>query len=67
MGHSSVVLPTRTVLVMGGETSEGFSNEVWKSVTGGVTWTLVTANAWSTGVSTYYLSISDISLYYLFI
>jgi hypothetical protein len=52
------VLPDGSVLVMGGEGS-GFvkSNEVWKSIDGGLTWTLLTSTAWGTG-GKYFLIVS---------
>ena len=39
-----------TVLVIGGWNTSGNSNEVWKSLDGGSTWSLVTNNAWSLGM-----------------
>ena len=47
--HSSVILSDGTILVMGGNTAGGTSNEIWKSINAGVTWTLATDQAWSQG------------------
>ncbi len=48
--HCSVLLPDSSVLIMGGRTSgTSYSNEVWKTVDGGSTWSLVTSSAWSKG------------------
>ena len=50
MGHTSAVLPDGTLFVQGGSIVSGVSNEVWKSVDGGgMSWTLVTNNAWASG------------------
>ena len=50
-GHSSVVLADGTIIVMGGTSSSLYNayNDVWKSIDGGATWTLVTSTpGWST-------------------
>ncbi len=45
-----MVLSDGSVLVLGGYTNSNVeSNEVWKSNDGGVSWTLLTNNAWGTG------------------
>jgi hypothetical protein len=45
--HSSVVLLDGSVLVMGGSGSG--PNEIWKSSSGGLSWSLLTNTAWGTG------------------
>jgi hypothetical protein len=47
--HSSVVMPDGSIVLMGGSLSTGgYSNDVWRSVDNGATWTLETAHAgWS--------------------
>jgi hypothetical protein len=44
-----VVLSDGSVLVMGGVGSSGAKNDVWKTVDGGASWTLVTSSAGWTG------------------
>ncbi len=44
-----MVLSDGAVLVMGGVSFSGLSNEVWKSVDGGVKWIRVASDAWATG------------------
>ena len=47
-GHSSVVMPDGSIVLMGGSDSSGFMNDVWRSTDDGATWTLVNASAgWS--------------------
>lgn len=44
--HSSVVLPDGSILLIGGlDYSVGFKNDVWRSIDGGATWSLVTNSA----------------------
>lgn len=43
-GHSSVILPDDTIVVMGGFNGS-YLNDVWKSADGGITWTQMTADA----------------------
>ncbi len=58
-GHSSVVLSDGSVLVMGGMTSSGtYSNELFKSTDGGLTWALLTSSAWGTSGGKHFLIIS---------
>jgi len=46
-GHSSVVMPDGSIVLMGGE-SPHIENDTWKSMDNGATWTQMTANAeWS--------------------
>ena len=45
MGHSSLLLSSGTILVMGGYTGSYVMNDVWQSSDGGATWTRVTASA----------------------
>ncbi len=47
-GHSCVVVqgPPDHIILMGGENSGGYLNDVWMSEDYGVTWTQKTANAW---------------------
>jgi len=53
--HTSVVLTDGSMLVMGGALTSGvYLNDVWKSVDGGTTWTLVTANAQWPGKTAYF-------------
>ncbi len=51
---TSVALPDGSVLVMGGATSSGVSNEVFKSIDGGRTWRLLTDTAWGTSGGMYF-------------
>jgi len=45
---SSVVLPDRSISLMGGEDTGGLKNDTWRSIDNGATWTQLTANAeWS--------------------
>ncbi len=45
-GHSSLLLSSGTILLMGGETGNGnLVNDVWQSLNGGKTWAIVTASA----------------------
>ena len=44
-GHTSVVLPDGTILIMGGYGEDGYLNDIWRSVDGGDTWFLVTEQA----------------------
>jgi len=44
-GHTSVALLDGNIVLMGGTVSGGFSNEVWRSTDGGMTWSLINANA----------------------
>ncbi|MDD5188764.1 MAG: DUF3821 domain-containing protein, partial [Methanoregula sp.] len=47
-GHSSVVLPDGSIVLMGGSNSTGRFNDTWRSTTMGATWTLMNASAgWS--------------------
>jgi len=51
-GHSSVVMPDGTIVLLGGEGSpdggSSLKNDTWKSIDNGATWTRMTANAeWS--------------------
>ena len=49
-GHTSVVLPDGSIVLMGGSSSSysGYKNDVWRSVDKGMTWTQVTGSApWS--------------------
>jgi len=45
--HSSVVLPDGSIVLMGGDTQNGgvYTNDVWRSIDKGATWTRMTANA----------------------
>jgi hypothetical protein len=43
--HSSLLLSSGTILVMGGGTNSFCMNDVWQSLNRGATWTIVTANA----------------------
>ncbi len=52
--YSSMVLPDGSVLVMGGITSSGKSNEVFKSTDGGRNWALLTNTAWGTSGGKYF-------------
>ncbi len=55
MGHSSLLLSSGTILVMGGISSSRF-NDVWKSSDGASTWTTVTASAgWESKMTKLYL------------
>ena len=46
--HSSVAMPDGSIVLMGGEGSVGYKNDVWRSTDNGVTWTLMNASAgWS--------------------
>jgi hypothetical protein len=47
--HSTAILQDGAILVMGGYGNGGHSNEVWKSVDEGSSWSLVTSKAWSGG------------------
>ena len=50
-GHSSVVMPDGSIVLMGG-IDGSVKNDVWRSTDKGATWTQVTANAgWSSGRS----------------
>ena len=55
-GHSSLLLSSGTILVMGGSTGIGsYVNDVWQSSDGGATWTTVTASAgWAGKRTTFY-------------
>jgi PKD repeat protein len=47
-GHSSVVQPDGSIVLMGGGDSSGRKNDVWRSTDKGTTWTQVNASAgWS--------------------
>ncbi|WP_321417777.1 PKD domain-containing protein [uncultured Methanomethylovorans sp.] len=47
-GHSSVVLPDGSIVIMGGFGDSGYTNDVWRSNDNGSTWTQVNSNAdWS--------------------
>jgi len=43
-GHTTVILSDGSVLLVGGK-SDAYNNDVWKSLDGGSTWLIVTANA----------------------
>ncbi len=49
-----MLLPDGSVLVMGGTTSSGKSNEVFQSTDGGRTWRLLTDTAWGTSGGKYF-------------
>ena len=41
-------MPDSSIVLMGGDTFEGYKNDVWRSADSGVTWTLMNASAgWS--------------------
>jgi len=44
-GHSSVVMPDGSIILMGGVFSGGRTNEVWKSTNNGITWMNITNNS----------------------
>jgi outer membrane protein assembly factor BamB/PKD repeat protein len=47
-GHSSVVMPDGSIILMGGNNGYGYKNDVWRSTDNGRTWTELTASAgWS--------------------
>ena len=47
-GHSSVVMPDGSIVLMGGFDGVAFKNDTWRSTDNGTTWTLVNASAgWS--------------------
>lgn len=47
IGHSSVVMPDSSIVLMGGDASD-YMNDVWRSTDNGATWTQVNGNAeWS--------------------
>ncbi len=47
-GHSSVVLPDGSIVLMGGSNSTSRFNDTWRSTSMGATWTLMNASAgWS--------------------
>jgi uncharacterized repeat protein (TIGR01451 family) len=47
-GHTSVVLPDGSIVLMGGREAGSFFNDVWRSTDKGSTWVLVTDNpGWS--------------------
>ncbi|MEN6512906.1 kelch repeat-containing protein [Methanoculleus sp.] len=49
-GHSSVVLPDGSIVLMGGsDKTTTYRNDTWRSTDGGATWTLVNASAGWTG------------------
>jgi hypothetical protein len=48
--HTSVVMPDRSIVLLGGYGSTGNKNDVWRSTDNGATWTLVNASAgWTAG------------------
>jgi uncharacterized delta-60 repeat protein len=48
LGHSSVVMPDGSIVLMGGYSNGGWKNDVWRSADNGAHWTQQTANAeWS--------------------
>ena len=53
--HTSVVLSDGSVLVLGGVDNNGYKNDVWKTVNGGVSWILVTSSAGRTGKKSLHL------------
>ena len=47
-GHSSVVMPDGSIVLMGGYDNGSYKNDVWRSTDNGATWTQVNASAgWS--------------------
>ncbi len=47
-GHSSIVLPDGSIVLMGGGSPSGYENDVWKSIDNGTTWNMINPNAgWS--------------------
>ncbi|WP_321506807.1 DUF3821 domain-containing protein [uncultured Methanoregula sp.] len=44
-GHSSVVLPDNSIVLMSGYGPSGLKNDTWRSSDNGATWTQMTANA----------------------
>jgi len=47
-GHSSVVMPDGSIVLMGGVDGGGYKNDTWRSTDNGATWTWVNASAgWS--------------------
>jgi len=46
--HTSVVMPDGSIVLMGGQDSVGYKNDVWRSTNNGTMWTEVNTNAdWS--------------------
>ncbi len=54
-GHAAVSLPDGRVLLLGGFTSSGNSNDVWVSVDKGFVWSLVTVSAGWGGKPAHYI------------
>ena len=48
-GHSSVVMPDGSIVLMGGFDGTSEFNDVWRSTDNGATWTQVNASAGWTG------------------
>jgi PGF-pre-PGF domain-containing protein/uncharacterized delta-60 repeat protein len=47
-GHSSVVLPDGSIVLMGGESTGGYKNDTWRSTDNGANWTLMNSSSgWS--------------------
>jgi len=47
-GHSSVVMPDGSIVLMGGEYGSNYKNDVWRSTDNGITWTnITTSGGWS--------------------
>ncbi len=62
-GHTSVVMPDGSIVLMGGVDSSGTKNDVWRSTDNGATWMQVTASAgWSTRRSHSSVAMSDGSI-----
>jgi hypothetical protein len=62
-GHTSVVLPDGSIVLMGGLDSNSYKNDVWRSADQGATWTKMTAAApWTARVGHTSVAFTDGSI-----